>query len=221
MGSQPKKDDYQATAQEKALASVGQAQYQKKVALYDPLLRDMRDKSLSTDVSTSLRSRASADTAQALTKNMNYGLATKTAVSAPGDYASALSGQLGVADSSAKNIKNQMQTSVLGTANGQAADALTGMGKASRIATSNQLNTAKNNQTIAQAKLDAAVGIATTAVGAGLGNMSTTGVKEGAKNGMTGVSDQKVKGTFFTSVNKDGSKNDTFGKKWNDIFGGT
>lgn len=153
MGSKPKQQDYEASDAEKASASVAMAEYQYFKQKYDPLLQQMRDKSMTEDVSSGLRGRANADTMQALTTEPTFQQTQSS--TATGDMAQAYQGQLGVANTNAKNVQNQMRTNVLGTARGQAADAQTGMGQASRLATSEALERAKANQTVATAKTDA------------------------------------------------------------------
>ena len=186
MGSKPKQQDYQASSAEKTSASVAMAEYKNFKKKYDPLLQEMRDKSLTEDVTTSLRGRANADTMQALTSQPSY-QGTQSNTSA-GNMAQAYQGQLGIANTSGKEIQNKMQTNVLGTARGQAADAQTGMAYASRLGTSQALTRAKADQDVAQAKMNAAVEIGTAAVGEGLKN------KQGG-------------GTLFTPNNNAGKEN--------------
>lgn len=169
MGSGPKQQDYQASAAEQASASVAMAEYNYFKQKYDPLLQQMRDKSMTEDVSTTLRGRANADTMQALTSQPTYQQTQST--TATGDTAQAIQGQLGVANASGKKIGNTMRTSVLGTARGQAADATTGMAQASRLATSEALERARGNQLAASAKLGAAAQIGTAMILQGGENM--------------------------------------------------
>lgn len=150
MGGKPKAQDYKASEAEKASASVAMAEYNYFKQKYDPLLQQMRDKSLTADVQSGLRGRANADTMQALTAQPSY-QQTQSATAA-GDMAQAYQGQLGVANVAAKDVQNRMQTNVLGTARGQAADAQTGMAQASRLATSEALTRARANQQVAEAK---------------------------------------------------------------------
>ena len=153
MGSKPKQQDYKASASEKASASAAMAEHKYFKEKYDPLLQKMRDESLTDNTASTLRGRANADTMQALSKNS----AQKAIRGDSGsDLAQAYQGQLGVASTSAKNIKNKMQTNVLGTARGQAADSQTGMAQAANLATSQALTRAKANQQVAQAKYSAA-----------------------------------------------------------------
>lgn len=163
MSGKPKKQDYKATESEKASASVAMADYNFFKAQYDPILREMRDRSLSEDTSSTLRARSNADTMQALTSQPTY--AQTQQLGRAGEQAQALQGQLGIANASAKDIQNKMQTGVLGVARGQAADAQTGMAKASRLATSTALDRAQNNQAVRSARLKAAGKIAGTAFG--------------------------------------------------------
>ena len=172
MGAKPKKQDYEPTASDKANAAVAMAEYQFFKQNYDPLLQQMRDKSMTQDQAQVLRARANADTMQALS-NPNY-QATQQ-VNAAGDMSQAYQGQLGIAEKSGTEIQNQMRTNVLGTARGQAADAQTGMAQASRLDTSTALSRAKANQDVAQAKLNAGVQLASTFAGQGIKNMRETG----------------------------------------------
>ena len=158
MGSKPKKQDYQPTASEKASAAVAKAEYDYFKQNYEPLLLEMRDKAKNENFRDSLRGRASADVAQALTGNLSLNQVTN--VSALGDVAGAYSGQLQKADEAALDVKNTMSTGVLGTARKQAAEAQTGMAQASRLATSAALESAKANQQVAEAKFSAGVQIA-------------------------------------------------------------
>jgi hypothetical protein len=173
MGSKPKSQDYQASGAEKASASVAMAEYKHFKKNYDPLLQEMRDKSLTEDVTSGLRGRANADTMQALTTQPTY-RSTQSNTGA-GDMAQAVQGQLGIANTSGKDIQNTMQTNVLGVARGQAADAQTGMAQASRLATSQALTRAKANQDVAQAKMNAAVKIGTAVAGEGIKNIQGGG----------------------------------------------
>ena len=153
MGSKPKKSDYQASEAEKTSAGVAKAERDYFKQKYDPLLQNMRDQSFSDDNRRQLRSRANADTMQALTKGTTF--ADTQAMERSGLAANALTGQMGIAEKSAGKIKNTMQTGVLGTARGQAADAQSGMAQASRLATSDALNRAKNNNLVRGAKMKA------------------------------------------------------------------
>lgn len=215
MGSGPSQSDYEASEAEKASAAVAMAEYRYFKEKYDPLLQQMRDKAATEDVASGLRGRANADTMQALTSQPNYAQTQST--TATGDMAQAYQGQLGVANASAKDIKNTMSTNVLGTARGQAADAQTGMAQASRLKTSEALARAQAKQQVASAKFDAAGKIAGAALMQGLDNMGTTGTKENPDGTKTQVS-----GSFFSPVNSDGSKVSGFKNRLNysQFFGG-
>jgi len=190
MGSSPKQSDYQPSEGDKANAAVAQAEYNFFKEQYDPLLQQMRDKSMTEDQSRVLRGRANADTMQALTGETS--LQGSQTVGAAGDMSQALQGQLGIAGRSGLDIQNKMRTSVLGTARGQAADAQTGMAQASRLETSTALARARANQEVAQSKLNAAVKVGTTFVGQGIknkretGEFFTPGVGQTTKNEDTG-----------------------------------
>lgn len=204
MGSKPKQQDYEASDAEKASASVAMAEYQFFKERYDPLLQQMRDKSMQEDPGDTLRGRANADTMQALTSQPSYQQTQST--TATGDMAQAYQGQLGQANTRAKDIQNTMRTNVLGTARGQASDAQTGMAEASRLGTSQALARAKANQQVASAKFDAAGKVAGAALMQGLDNMGTKG---------TNAAGEEVSGSFFSPVNEDGSKVSGFKNRLN------
>lgn len=176
MSKKPKAADYQPSEADKASASVAMAEYQFFKQNYDPLLQQMRDKSLTEDLQSGLRARANADTMQALSAPS---FQQSQNIAAAGDMAQAYTGQLGVASASAKDIQNKMQSNVLGIARGQAADAQTGMAQASRLATSEALARAQAKQEVAQAKYAAA--------GKLVGSL-----------GIQGLRNIKSGGTFFT-----------------------
>jgi hypothetical protein len=165
MGSGPKKSDYQPSASDKASASVAMAEYEYFKQQYDPLLRQMRDKSMTEDVASGLRGRANADVMQALS-GPSYQAAAGG--DGGGDLAQALQGQTNVANIRAQDITNKMRTNVLGTARGQAADSQTGMAEAARLGTSEALARAKAKQQVAEAKFGAAGQIAGAALYRGL-----------------------------------------------------
>jgi len=199
MGSKPKKKDYQPTAADRASASVAMAQYRYFKEKYDPLLQQMRDKAATGDgAKKTLRGRGNADTMQALTAP-SYQRAQN--ISTAGDMAQAYQGQLGVANRSAKDIENMMKTNVLKSARKQAATAQTGMAQAARLSTSDALARAKNNQDVAQAKLNAAAQIGTAGLAKGYDNYQSTGSvfsSEGIARDANGNPIKLKDGTFKT-----------------------
>lgn len=212
MASKPKAADYQPSAADKANASVAMAEYRFFKQNYDPLLQQMRDKSMTEDFSATLRGRANADTMQALSPT---GYRSTQMSDLPSDMNTALQGQLQQASAAGKEIQNTMQTNVLGTARGQAADAQTGMAQAARLGTSEALARAQAKQTEKDAKFGAAAQLITSAALQGYDNMQTSGTaynKAGqAKQG---------KGTFFTPVNKYGQPIQGFKKRFKYGTGG-
>jgi hypothetical protein len=171
MSSKPKKQG--PTAADKASASVAMAEYNRFKQKYDPLLRNMRDESLTEDTTSTLRARSNADTMQALTSQPNFQQTQN--VTAGSDMAQALQGQLGQATKAGKQIQNTMQTNVLGVARGQAADAQRGMSQAARLSTSEALTRAKAKQDVAQAKINAGVQIGSALVAQGGKNLAGGG----------------------------------------------
>lgn len=193
MGSKAKKAE--ASDAEKANAEVGAAEYAYFKQRYDPLLQNMRDKSLTEDIASGLRGRANADTMQALSPT-SYTAINRS--DATGDLAQAVSGQMGVANTAAKDVQNTQQTNVLGTARGQVADAQSGMSIASRLGTSEALAKAQAKQDVAAAKFAAAAQVATTFAAQGIDNMKTKGVD---------ADGNEIKGSFFRPVGGTGVMN--------------
>ena len=221
MGSKPKQKDYEASGSEKASAAVAQAEYKYFKEKYDPLLQQMRDTSLKDTSTDSLRARANADTMQALTKPS---AARAMRGADGGDIAQAYQGQLGIANTSGKDIQNKMQTNVLGTARGQASDAQSGMAQASNLATSQALTRAKNNQAVSDAKMTAVGQVAGAALMKGMQNKATTGQKDTGKVDAAGKPIMEtVQGGFFSPVDDAGNKVSGFGSRLaaSNFFGGT
>jgi len=198
MASKPKAADYQPSAADKANASVAMAEYRFFKQNYDPLLQQMRDKSMTEDFSATLRGRANADTMQALSPT---GYRSTQMSDLPSDMNTALQGQLQQASAAGKEIQNTMQTNVLGTARGQAADAQTGMAQAARLGTSEALARAQAKQTEKDALYGAGAQLITAVGLQGYDNMQTKGLQM-AGDGMGPP--KKVSGGFFTPVDKQG-----------------
>ena len=204
MGSKPKQKDYEASGSEKESAAVAQAEYK-------------YFKDTSTD---SLRARANADTMQALTKPS---AARAMRGADGGDIAQAYQGQLGIANTSGKDIQNKMQTNVLGTARGQASDAQSGMAQAASLDTSQALTRAKNKQLVSQAKMTAVGQVAGAALMKGMQNKATTGQKDTGKVDAAGKPIMEtVQGGFFSPVDDAGNKVSGFGSRLaaSNFFGG-
>jgi len=170
MASKPKQQG--PSAADKASASVAMAEYKFFKQNYDPLLQQMRDKSMTEDVSATLRGRANADTMQATSPS---GYRSTQLSDLPSDVNTALQGQLQQASAAGKQIQNTMQTNVLGTARGQAADAQTGMAQAARLGTSEALSRAQAKQTERDALYGAGAQLITSAAMQGYDNMQTGG----------------------------------------------
>lgn len=211
MASKPKAADYKPSEADKANASVAMAEYRFFKENYDPLLQQMRDKSMTEDFGATLRSRANADVAQALSPS---GYRSTQLSDLPSDINTALQGQLQQASAAGKEIQNTMQTNVLGTARGQAADAQTGMAQAARLGTSEALARAQAKQTEKDALLGATAQLIMAAGLQGYDNMQTSGTKVNM-----GPS-TKVQGSFFTPVNKQGKPIQGFKNRFNYGTGG-
>lgn len=204
MGDKPKRSDYQASETEKASAEVGKMQRERFKRLYDPLLREMRDQSMSDDPTRQLRGRANADTMQALTSNLQF--RNTQQLDRTGDIAQATLGQLGQAGAQGKQIENQLRTNVVGIANQQGADAASGLAQAARMQTSEQLNRARARQQVRSARAGAAAQLAGATLMQGVQNMQTRGLQapvDAAGNRLAGPP-QPVQGTFFQPVSNAG-----------------
>lgn len=171
MSSKPKKE--KPSEADKANASVAMAEYGRKKRLYDPLMKQMRDESLTEDTTSTLRARSNADTMQALTSQPTF--QGSQDISAGADMAQALQGQLGQATQTGKQIQTNDQLNVLSRARGNATTAIQGMSKAARLETSEALARAKANQTEKAAKAKAIGQLGTSYVLQGLENLETGG----------------------------------------------
>lgn len=149
MGSSPKQQDYQPSEVEKVQARIAKADQEFFQQTYDPLLQKMRDDSLKQDTQATLRGRAQADTMQALTgdgSNLNLARGVDTTA----DAAMGAVGNILQANVLARDVKDKMQTNVLGIARGQAADAGSGLASASKLARAEDLNRASARLSRAQ-----------------------------------------------------------------------
>jgi hypothetical protein len=172
MASKPKQQDYEPSEADKASASVAMAEYKFFKQYYDPLLQQMRDKSMTEDVSATLRGRANADTMQATSPS---GYRSTQLSDLPSDVNTALQGQLQQTSAAGKQIQNTKQTNVLGTASGQKTDAQTGMAVAGKLSTSEALGRAKAKGIEDDAKLAAGAQLIASAAMQGYDNMQTGG----------------------------------------------
>lgn len=199
--SSPDKQDYEPTEAEKASASVALANYNRFKKMYEPQLLAMRDKAANSDPSQILRARGNADTMQALTQPSYRAAQTPSYAS---DLSKAYQGQMGIANTSGKKIQNTMGSNVLGIARKQEADATTGMSKLSRLETSEALNRAKNNQQVAQAKVNA-------------------GIQLGTAMFMQGMDNRDTGGTFFTGKTTRGADKGkdirSISERWDNFWG--
>lgn len=171
MSSKPKKADYKPSEADKASASVAKAEFDFFKKNYDPLLREIRDRSLSDDKTNIARARTNADTMQLLTED-GPSLQQSQRVDASSDMAQAVQGQLAQANVAGLQEQNKMQSDVLSVARGQGSVAQQGMGVAARIGTSEALGRAKAKQIESAAKFDMAAGLAGSFTGQGLRNIA-------------------------------------------------
>ena len=87
------------------------------------------------------------------------------------DLASAAVGQMAAASAQGLAAQRQQQTGVLGTARGQAGEAMSGLAQASRIQNTKDLQAARAKQQVRNAQTAAAVKIGTTLGAQGFENL--------------------------------------------------
>jgi len=188
MSSKPKKSEYKASEAEKTQASVAQAEKNYFNENYAPLLREMRDQSMQEDLGGVARGVAGADTMQSLTGKPT--LSGARSVDESADLASAAVGQMAAASAQGLAASRKQQTGVLGTARGQAGEAMSGLAQASRIQNTKDLQAAKAKQMVRQAKFNAAEQIGSALIAQGQDNLSS----------YSGVGDQADTGGFFSKL---------------------
>ena len=89
------------------------------------------------------------------------------------DLASAAVGQMAAASAQGLAASRKQQTGVLGTARGQAGEAMSGLAQASRIQNTKDLQAAKAKQMVRQAKFNAAEQIGSALIAQGQDNLSS------------------------------------------------
>lgn len=171
MSSKPKASEYKASEAEKIQASVAQAEKNYFNENYAPLLREMRDQSMQEDLGGVARGVAGADTMQSLTGKPT--LSGARSVDESADLASAAVGQMAAASAQGLAASRKQQTGVLGTARGQAGEAMSGLAQASRIQNTKDLQAAKAKQMVRQAKFNAAEQIGSALIAQGQDNLSS------------------------------------------------
>ena len=170
MSSKPKAQDYQASEAERTQASVATAEKSYFNETYGPLLKDLRDQSMNEDLGGVARGVAGADTMQALT-GQGPSLGGTKSVDQSADLASAAVGQMAAASAQGLAASRQQQIGVLGTARGQAGEAMSGLAAASRIQNTKDLQAAKAKQMVRQAQTEFAVNVVGTTARQGLKNL--------------------------------------------------
>jgi hypothetical protein len=100
-------------------------------------------------------------------------LAGTKSVDQAADLASAAVGQMAAASAQGLAASRQQQTGVLGTARGQAGEAMSGLAQASRIQNTKDLQAAKAKQQVREAQTAAAVNVGTTLFAQGAQNLGS------------------------------------------------
>lgn len=143
MSSKPKKSEYQASEQEKALASTSLAEKKYFQEKYLPKLTELRDRSSNENYEGVATGRAQADTMQALSRPS---LQAAQSVDTSADLASAAGAQALQGRAQGLMAKRGDQVNVLKNARGMQADAQQGLSRAARIESTKQLQFAKAKQ---------------------------------------------------------------------------
>ena len=169
MSSKPKASEYKASAAEKTQASVSKAEKDYFNKTYAPLLTEMRDKAANEDLGGVARGVAGADTMQTLT-GQGPSLGGARSVDESADLASAAIGQMAAASAQGLAASRNQQTNVLGVARGQAGEAMSGLAQASKIQNTKDLQHARANQQIREARQGAAIQVGTTLAMQGMKN---------------------------------------------------
>ena len=175
MSSSPKKSDYEAGPEELAAASVAQHSWNDFKTKYQPLLLEMRDRSVKAEVGDTVRGRANADAMQALTDPANLNVRQVGNTDVESSVGLGLLGQLGEANETVAQADADQSLGVLSAARGQAATAQAGLSQAARLESSERLNEARNKASSAQAKFNAAVQVGSALAGSGLRNINGGG----------------------------------------------
>lgn len=144
MSSKPKKSEYQASEQEKVLASTSLADKKYFQEKYLPKLTELRDRSTKEDYEGVATSRAQADTMQALSARPT--LRAAQSVDSAAEMASAAGAQALQGRAQGLMAKRGDQVNVLKNARGMQADAQQGLSRAARIESTKQLQFAKAKQ---------------------------------------------------------------------------
>lgn len=175
MGSKtraPNPEDYKPTETEQIAAAIAKEDADYFERTYDPLLVEMRDKAATEDVASTVRGRAQADTMQALTSNLDLGVAQNMGAAA--DLATGAVGQMLAANVASKDAKTTQQTGVLGTARGQRADTGDALAQAARMAATTDLNRIQNKQAVRRARRGALMDTASAAAAQMGSNLART-----------------------------------------------
>ena len=157
MGSRPKKPEFKASEQEKALAQVSLAEKNFFRNNYLPKLTQLRDRATRENYESVATGRAQADTMQALSRP---NLRAAQSVGAAADMASAAGAQALQGRYQGLAAKRGDQVNVLKNARGMQADAQQGLARAAKIESSKQLQLAQARQTRRNANFDFAKDIA-------------------------------------------------------------
>ena len=159
--SGPKKSEYKASEQEKALAAVSLADKNYFREKYLPILTELRDRSTTENYEAVATGRAQADTMQALSRPS---LEAVRSVDTAANMASAAGAQALQGRAQGLAAKRGDQINVLKNARGMAADAQQGLSRAARIESTKQLQFARAKQARRNANVGAFQNVAVSGI---------------------------------------------------------
>jgi hypothetical protein len=185
MGKSPKAKDYGPTASETALSGVAKSQWARWKDNFEPALIKRAASTQTDAVDNAMSSRANADVMKGTTSKLSLGDAES--LTASGDRAMALQGQAAAAHAAALKVKNGEGASVLARASGVGGSASEGLAMAAKLGVSSQLDRAKANQEVAQAKFNALTSVVASGAAGAYNNASMAG--QSANGGKIGDMD--------------------------------
>lgn len=159
MGGKPKASDKKASAAEQAQTTVAANKKMFFLENYDPLNLAELDDALTDSVKVTARGKANADVMQATTQDTNFREVSNTSDNASAN-ASALIGQLGMANEAADKFQKKRAAAAIGVAQGQSADNDGAMQTLANIGNSEVIAKAKNRRAENKALVNAGLKIA-------------------------------------------------------------
>lgn len=159
MGGKPKAKDKRASEAEQIQTQTAANKKMFYLENYDPLNLAELDDALTDSVKVTAQGKANADVMQATTQDTNFREVSNTSDNASAN-ASALIGQLGLANEAADKFKKKRAAAAIGVAQGQSADNDGAMQTLANIGNSEVIAKAKNRRAENKALVNAGLKIA-------------------------------------------------------------